>query len=166
MKDILVTSGAWLLVLTALFFFVHKPEVENSFNQGLSECKEETRVEYIKGDTVEIVKEIDHRLPKQTKVSVNKNQKGQDRLTTWFDSTIVSGKDTISLMAQVVIEDGIASWLPFIKHIDVETIRTDTVKVYTPRFVDKIQYENNWLLTGISYIAGIISVILILIFTG
>ena len=45
MKDILVTSGAWLLVLTALFFFVHKPEVENSFNQGLSECKEETRID-------------------------------------------------------------------------------------------------------------------------
>lgn len=158
MKDGAIGFGIGMIFILALYFFYHIPEVNKSFNKGKSECDKETEVIYLPGKPIEIIKGNKITDKKETP-AIEENE--IKKLT--YDNEFVSNKDTIGLYVEVNIRDNIPEWLININHKDVETIVTDTVKTFYPKYIYEVQKETNWLLTLIAYILGIATGALLLI---
>ncbi len=162
----------WFLIAAAIvvafYFFVWKPTLESEFKRGLTQCEKDTDTLYLPGK--------DSIVYRDTSFSANKPVLVKDddsllTLTTSFDTTFVSGKDTISNRAEVKIavkkENGIwdilkpvADWIENYTHKDFVQ-QPDTIKIYFPKYVEIPVKETNWLIAGLAYVGGVITAIII-----
>lgn len=166
----LIGFGVGILLLLALYFFWHIPEVDKSYKRGLEQCTKEIDTVYIPGkDSVEY---------RDTTIYIEKpvlvfESDTTLTLKTENQNTFLSGKDTITTKTEVSINinrtDGEwdlsnvdAKWFETIDHKDF--IQTpDTIKIIVPKYIEIIETKTNWLVSGITYIAGAISAIAIFI---
>lgn len=173
LKNILISIGVISLVIAAFYFFVWTPALESEYKRGLSQCEADTDTTYLLGKTKIIYRDTSFATTQP--VSAEETDSSLT-LTTSFDTTFVSGKDTIETKAEVNIEvkkengnwnvkNPIAEWLTKIKHKDFEQ-QPDTVKIYFPKYIETVVEETNWLITGIAYVSGVISAILIFLLAG
>jgi hypothetical protein len=100
-----------------------------------------TETEYIQGRDSIIYEDRWYPLEIEKPVFIDKED---STIKSSFDSTFVSGKDSISIKAEVRIKDSIAKWFMDIKHRDAETIRVDTLKITETKekpetFMDKVK---------------------------
>jgi hypothetical protein len=174
MKNSLKYSIGFLvagILFVVFYFLVYKPELESEFKRGLAKCEKDTDTLYLPGK--------DSVVYRDTSFSVNKPVQVKDddsslTLTTSFDTTFVSGKDTIINNSEVKIsikkkegkwnvENQIAEWLSKYGHKDFMQA-PDTIKIYFPKYIEVPIKETNWLITGIAYVAGVVtSLVLFLI---
>jgi hypothetical protein len=147
--------GILILIPIALHFFYYSPEIEKSFKEGKEQCEKDTDSIYIKGDTV--IQYVDRfiTLTKREVITIG------DTTTTDFDTTFVSGKDTISIGAVVSIVDNVAEWFMDIEHKDAETMRIDTVKTYYPKYIETVVEKTDWFKITIAYVAGVASAVIL-----
>jgi hypothetical protein len=154
-------------ILFAVFYFlIYKPELESEFKRGLAQCEKDTDTLFLPGK--------DSIFYRDTSFSANKpvQVKDDDSLltfTTSFDTSFVSGKDTINNEAKVKIEvkkengkwnliDVPAIWLQNYGHKDYVQ-QPDTIKIYFPKYVEIPIKETNWLITTVAYVGGVLSAI-------
>ena len=160
--------GIGTLLLLALYFFWHVPEIDKSYKRGLNQCAKDTDTLYIPGKDSIIYR--DKIIIVEKPVEVENNDTSLV-LTAKNDTSFVSGKDTITTKTKVDIsvkkKDGEwdlsgvkARWIEKIEHKDF-TQTPDTVKITVPKYIEIIKTETNWLVSGITYIAGVLSAIAI-----
>jgi hypothetical protein len=156
MKPYIYISIVFIVIIAGLHFFYYTPDKTNAVKEAKEQCAKDTDTVLVKGDTV-----IQYR---DNFITVTKREviKIGDTLNTSFDSTFVSGRDSISLTANVKIIDGFADWLVNLKHKDAELFRTDTITVYTPKYIETVIKEKDWKIITYSYIAGIVTTITLL----
>jgi VIT1/CCC1 family predicted Fe2+/Mn2+ transporter len=147
--------------MTLLYFFVHVPAVKDAYQDGKSSCKSTIDTTYVIGDTV--IQFNDRFITVTETKEVIKSGKA---VTSSIDSLVISGKDTIKVDAAVTILNDMAHWILKVNHKDYETLRIDTVKISYPEYITETIIEKDWLFTGLSYIAGVISAVLIFFFAN
>ena len=120
-----VTTGIVVgaLIILALYFFWHLPEVQNAADNARQEVLSKPPV-VLEGDTIYIYKTKTKYIEVEKPVEVVGDVK-----ITKFDTTYQSLGDTISINAVVEI-DSIAQWFMNIEHKHTETFRVDTLKHY------------------------------------
>jgi hypothetical protein len=154
------------ILFTVFYFLIYKPELENEFKRGLAQCEKDTDTLYLPGK--------DSIVYRDTSFSTNKPVQIKDNdslltFTTSFDTSFVSGKDTISNKTEVQIKvkkendkwnlvDVPATWLQSYGHKDYIQ-QPDTMKIYFPKYIEIPIKETNWLITTIAYVAGVLSAI-------
>jgi len=173
LKNILISIGIVGLLIAAFYFFIWIPNLEKEYKRGLSQYEADTDTTYLPGKTKIIYR--DTSFVSTQSVSAEETD-SLLTLTSSFDTTFVSGKDTIETKSEVNIEikkeegtwnikNPITEWLTEIKHKDFEQ-QPDTVKIYFPKYIEIVVKETNWLISGIAYIAGVISAITIFLFAN
>jgi hypothetical protein len=154
------------ILFVVFYFLIYKPELESEFKRGLAQCEKDADTLYLPGK--------DSIVFRDTSFSANKPVQVQDddsllTFITSFDTSFVSGKDTITNDAKVMIEvkkengkwnliDVPATWLQYYRHKDFVQ-QPDTIKIYFPKYVEIPIKETNWLITAIAYVGGILSAI-------
>lgn len=144
-----------ILLLAAFYFFEYKPSIKNAriegYRAGLIEYESNTDTLIIHGKDSIVYRDRFITIEKPVKDSIG-------LLTSSFDSTLVSGKDTISTKTIVSINPSTsrANWNFEIKHKDYAQL-PDTIKIYTPKYIDKVIIENNWLYNLIAYVGGLVT---------
>ena len=150
-----------IIIIAFLYFFYHVPEVKKAYNNGLAQCARDT-------DTIIVhappfIEYRDTSFHAQKPLQTHTDSSGET-LSTEFDTLYVSGKDTINVRAKVSIFDKVADWFVDIKHRDFMQL-PDTIKIYTPKYITKVETETNWLISGIMYVLGLLSAITIFLLT-
>ena len=124
-----------ILILLGIIFYLY------TCHEPPKEPEVITEIEYIKGDTVTIYKEKKIFVSSVDTIKIIEG----DTLTTHYDSTFISEKDTILIFgADVYIKDRLARWDIDIDYREVEKIITDTLKIKEtiiepPTFFDKVK---------------------------
>lgn len=159
--------GVGILLLLGLYFFWHIPEVDKSYKRGLEQCTKEIDTIYIPGkDSIEY---------RDTTIYIEKPVLVSESDTTLIlktknQSTFISGKDTIITNPEVKLtvqkKDGkweteniSADWVENIQHKDFVK-NLDTIKIKIPEYIPIVEKETNWLISGITYIAGILTTVI------
>lgn len=163
-KYILTGLGVGILLLLALYFFWHIPEVDKSYKRGLEQCTKEIDTVYLPGKDSVVYRDTTIYIPRPAKIE----DKDSSFTITSSDSTMfISGKDTIISKPSVniavekkggklITENLQANWTEKIQHKDFEQ-QPDTIKIKVPEFIPVVEKETNWLISGIAYIAGILT---------
>lgn len=165
-KDASIGFIAAIIIVAALYFFYFLPEVDKAYKRGLNELKVSTDTLYIKGKDSVIVRDTIFSIIKIPEVT-----KTDSLIDIWtsFDTTFVSGKDTITIQptVNVQLKDSLntANWFMRIEHKDFYQF-PDTVKIYQPKFIETIKTENDWLITGIGFVSGIIIATILFLLGG
>lgn len=145
--------GIGILGVLALYFFYFVPEVDKAYQRGLSEFKANTDTLYLKGKGKVIVDTVYIKKNFSSDIQIK-----DDTISAGFDSSFVSKGDTVDAKIKVVI-DKTAKWFVDLGIRKAETIRVDTVKIYQPKFIEKVEKVNNWLWIFVSFLGGILSAI-------
>lgn len=165
----LIGFGIGMVVLVLFYYFQHLPAIDESYKKGLSECTQDTDTLYLPGKDMIVYR--DTSFHKTTPVEIKEETDSSFTIYSLCDTCFVSGKDTICATERVDItmqrinnkwdiENSFAEWFSTFEHRDfVET--PDTVEIFTPKYIEKIVTETDWLMTGIAYVGGVISAILI-----
>lgn len=170
MKDLLKYL-TWILIAgllgAAFYFFIYKPALQSEYKRGLEQCRADTDTLYSPGKDSVVYRDTSFSAIKPV---IAEETDSLLSLATSFDTTVVFDKDSISISSDVKINiDNIenilsrkltASWLTKITHKDFQKA-PDTLKVFYPRYIETIKKETNWMLTGIAYVAGVLSAIAI-----
>lgn len=177
MKNAAIGFGIGICLILALYFFYHLPALNKEHERGLNEC--------LAGrDTVEIPGKdsIIYRDTSFTHAAPVIIEKKDSIITvkSKFDSSFVSGKDSISFKSAVEIkihsdsiknQDGsipgvIAKWLMEIRHKDWAA-SPDTIKIikYKDKFIERsVEWYASagfaWIISGIAYIGTVLAFIL------
>lgn len=173
LKNILIGTGIVGLLIAAFYFFVWTPTLESEYKRGLAQCEADTDTTFLPGKDSLIYRDTSFAVDKPV---IFEETDSLLTLTTSFDTTFVSGKDTIENRAEVKIEikkendkwnieDLSAQWDVELKHMDFIQAE-DTLKIYYPKYIETVTKETNWLVSGIAYVAGVISAILIFFLAG
>lgn len=149
MKDIAIGFGAGILLILALYFFYHLPEVNSSYKKGYDEG---FKIATLLTDTVYIPGEPLPPIIVRDTVEVERPTTVTEgdssiHLFSSFDSTFVSNKDSIELYVAVRmdikkdsvglnLQDIITHWFMRYTHFDHQQ-SPDTVKVLYPYYVEK-----------------------------
>ena len=168
MKDIAIGFSIGIVLTLALYFLVYVPDVDKAYKKGLDECYKETDTVIIKSDPV--IEYRDTSFTSREPVEVEDKDTSLTLISS-MDTTYQSGMDSIYLQVTGIYhikkdssgwntQNIIADWFSRIVHRDYTPI-PDTVKIYTPKYIEKVEVKNNWLITLISYLAGIASAIII-----
>ena len=173
MKNGLIGFGIGALLLIGFYLFIHIPEKEESYKRGLEQCQKDTDTVVVHGKPT-----IEYRDTSFASVEPVESLETDSLLTfnTSFDTTTVSGKDTIGVKAETKIEikkengfwnlvTPLAFWDVEIVHKDFEQL-PDTVKIYTPKYIETVVEKINWKANLFSFGAGIIVAILIFWLAG
>jgi hypothetical protein len=156
-------------ILIVIFYFViYQPALESEYKRGLSQCEKDTDTLYVPGK--------DSIVYRDTSFSTNKPVQIKDNdslltFTTSFDTSFVSGKDTITNKAEIKIKvkkendkwdlkNVFSKWFMNYEHKDF-TQQPDTMKIYFPKYIEIPIKETNWLITSIAYASGVLSAIVI-----
>ena len=143
-----------IVLILGLYFFKYEPDIKEAYQKGLNE-----RI-YVQGKDSIIYKDTSFTVQTTkpvTKPDLSDSILMEDVRTSSLDTSMVSGKDTIKVHAEVSVYSSVADWFMKIDHKNYETIRIDTIK--TP--IETVKVSNNWFITFLAYLGGIISVILI-----
>lgn len=164
MKNLFIGFGSGIIIILALYFFEYKPALQKEYKRGLAECLKDT-------DTIKVPGKpfIDYRDTSfhKTKPAVTIESDSLLNITSNFDTVFVSGKDTLTTKSKIKIRvikkqgawdiiNPIAEWLQDFSHKDYQQL-PDTITIYTPKYIDVSIKETNWLITGLSYILGIVT---------
>jgi len=165
-KNISIGFGIGIIGILLLYFFWFTPQMKSSYDKGRADCEKLIDTVLIPGKPY-----IEYR---DTSFHVNKPPevvKDEDSIltvTSKFDTTWISNKDTIGSHTDVKIEmtkngsgkydtrNTIANWFQNLTHKDYEHT-PDTVKITIPKIVEVPVVTVNWLITGIAYVSGVIS---------
>lgn len=156
--------GLGLMLLLGLYFFVYRPDIKKAHDEGLRECQQDTDTLFLPGKD-----KIVYRDKIISKPSAPIQVKLNDSLavvSTIFDSSWVSGKDSLHANAQATIkikrenggwkfDDAVADWLMNIEHKDFTQI-PDTIKITYPIYKEVVVEKTNWLITFISFVGALI----------
>ena len=135
MKEAAIGFGIGILLILALYFFWHKPELKKEYERGLAACLSGIDTVLVPGKDSIIYRDTSFHSTQPVTVYPS------DSLITLkskFDSTFVSGKDTIDIKSSVGIElkrdstlwkETLAEWVTRIIHKDF-TEAPDTIKIY------------------------------------
>lgn len=154
-----------LLIVIGFYFLEYKPSLkkaeEEGYKAGIAECNGAIPdTAYLPGKPTIVYRDTSFKKDKPIIEIENKV------LGSIFDTSYVSGKDTISVEAKTIfdIKANNADWAMNIKHKDYE-LNADTIKIYIPEIIEKTIIENNWLNNLIAYGAGILTAIAIWVIT-
>lgn len=145
MKEVLTHIGAVAIAAALLYFFYFIPEIDKSYKKGLTDCEKDTV--YLPGKDSTVYRDTSFHATKPVKVKV------KDSVITAissYDTTFVSGKDTLSITSTVIMKltepydvfNNVAEWFSKVKHKDfVEA--PDTIKIYETKEVPVLE-EIEW----------------------
>lgn len=169
---ILVGFAIGTITYLLIYFFYIVPDLKETIDELYPDASVGIVDTVIK--TIPVIKYRDTSLTSREEVGVNENaSSGLTTFVTSFDSTIVSGKDTLEIVPTVKIEfsDSMsndfyrsitAEWFVRLIHKDYQQI-PDTIKIRYPEYIDRVEKEINWMVTGIAFVSAIImSIILVL----
>ena len=167
LKNVLVGFGFGVLLLIGFYLFIHIPEKEESYKRGLEQCQKDTDTVVVHGKPT-----IEYRDTSFASIESVESFETDTLLTlnTSFDTTTVSGKDTIGIKTNTRVEvkkeggtwdlsNPLAFWELEIEHKDFEQL-PDTIKIYTPKYIETVIEEIDWKANMFSFIGGIILTIL------
>lgn len=143
-----------VLLLVGFYFVEYKPSLKEAetkgYKSGLQECQQDTDTTYLQSEPIIEYRDTSFNTTNPSVVDKDSLYKSS------FDTSYVSGKDTIEIESNTVfdIETGKTNWSFEIKHKDFMQL-PDTIRITTPRYIDKVVVENNWLYNLISYVGGI-----------
>jgi hypothetical protein len=173
-KQIAIGFGVGILLILGLYLFIYLPDTKDAYNRGKAECERDIDTVRIPGKP-EIVYRDTTIINMISPVEVTETDSGNINLYSSIDTSIVSGKDTISIQVtnsqelnlselieseQGKIKGILAKWFMKVEHKDYVS-PTDTIKIFTPKYVTEVKVETNWLITTIAYVAGLVSAIII-----
>ena len=173
LKNTLICLLILILLGVGFYHLLYLPSLKNEYQRGWNDCAVQKDTVLLPGKP--IIENRDTSFAVQKPIIREKTQNNSTKdsinvLTSIFDTTMVSGNDTISTHALVSIKidehnnASIADWIMKIKHADYIP-SPDTMKIYVPKLIEKIVTETNWLVNGIAYVAGVITAT-ILFFLG
>jgi hypothetical protein len=166
----LILFGMMIGLIAVLYFLWFKPALKDEYEKGLAQCEADTDTLYLPGE--DSVAYRDTSFFNYELVQV-KDTDSLLMLESSFDTSFVSGKDTITNKSNVVINvkknlDGwniknlAAKWLSAFTHKDFTPL-PDTIKTYYPKYITTLKEVINWTYVTIAFVAGVfLSVIIFL----
>lgn len=176
MKEYLVGFAIALILALAIFFFYIVPErnkiekkINEAYHKGLNECLGSPDTVFLPGEPKIIYRDTSLHSSAPAVIS---QKDSVIKITSSFDSTFVSGKDSISIESNVEfyaegpsnildkIKNAQTHLLMNISHKDYEAA-PDTIKIQVPKYIETVTVETNWLALFLSFLLGGISGILL-----
>lgn len=168
LKETLLSIGILIVVLIGLYYLFYIPQLRNEYQRGLQQFHRDTDTVFIPGKDSIIYKEATF---KKDKPVVIEEKDSLYLISTSFDTSFVSGKDTIGTRTNVLIEINkvkglpvrnniISKWLMRITHSDYVE-KPDTLKIFLPKYINTEIEKISWWSIGMGYVTGILTAVLI-----
>ena len=165
-KNIAIGFGIGIIGILLLYFFWYTPSLKKEYDRGKADCEKLIDTVLIPGKPFVVYRDTSFHINKP--IAEVKDKDSILTLGDKFDSTWISGKDTIGSHVEVAItlkkdstghftnRNSLIEWFQKLTHKDYEH-PTDTLVIHTPKIVEVTVTEVNWLITGIAYLTGIAS---------
>jgi len=161
MKEILITAAIAIILFFCFYFFIHNPSLQSEYKKGVADCSKNP--EYVYGDTVTVYRDTTHTLSAVSKIKKVPHADSTSQPNFWtvatFDTSLTSYGDNIRIVESNLIKgDSLLRYFD-IQHVHKETFRVDTLKIPYP--VEIVVKEIDWLISGITFVLGIITTFII-----